>query len=212
MSLLIVASVILVDFYLVSLIYFWGMTLNMFTGINMVISMGLAVDYSAHIAHKFMLIEPKDDDVARDAKKLRQYKAQKALSKIGASVFHAAFSSLLALSVLGWAKSYHFQVGFRIWVGIISFGFFTGFFLMPVMLSWVGPVVTKKEDQVEVANAKLTEVLKTVSVRKMKVAKKVGIDPFSTDGTRHETNFVSRPSAITASSDSPRIVADFKRD
>ena len=141
MSLLIVASVILVDFYLVSLIYFWGMTLNMFTGINMVISMGLAVDYSAHIAHKFMLLEPKDPVVARNAKKLRHYKAQNAISKIGASVFHAAFSSLLALSVLGWSKSYHFQVGFRIWVGIISFGFFTGFFLLPVVLSWVGPVV-----------------------------------------------------------------------
>lgn len=77
---MIVTSVILVDFYLVFLIYFWGMTFNMFTGVNMVLALGLAVDYSAHIAHKFMLIEPSDDATARDAKKLRHFKAKSAIS------------------------------------------------------------------------------------------------------------------------------------
>ena len=45
----------LVDFYLVAMVYFWDMTLNMFTGISMVIALGIAVDYSTHIAHTYLM-------------------------------------------------------------------------------------------------------------------------------------------------------------
>lgn len=51
------------------------------------------------------------------------------------------------------------------WVGIISFGFFSGFFLLPVILSWIGPVVTKAEDKVEIANDHLEKIKSAVSVR-----------------------------------------------
>lgn len=58
LSVLILLSVMCVDFFLVSLIYFWGMTLNIFTGMAMVIALGIAVDYSSHIAHTFLMVEP----------------------------------------------------------------------------------------------------------------------------------------------------------
>ena len=51
-------AVCLVDFYLVGLIYYWDLTMNTFTGVNMVFALGLAVDYSSHIAHTFLLTEP----------------------------------------------------------------------------------------------------------------------------------------------------------
>ena len=54
-TLLVVFAVILVDFYLVSLIYYWGLTMNSFTGVNLTFALGLAVDYSSHIAHNFLL-------------------------------------------------------------------------------------------------------------------------------------------------------------
>ena len=57
-TLLVVFSVILVDFYLVALIHFWGLTMNSFTGVNLIFSLGLAVDYSSHIAHNFLLTQP----------------------------------------------------------------------------------------------------------------------------------------------------------
>lgn len=35
-------------------IYFWGLTIDTVTTINLLIAIGLTVDYSAHIAHTFM--------------------------------------------------------------------------------------------------------------------------------------------------------------
>ena len=54
----VVISVILVDFYLVALIYFWGLTLNTVTGGNLIFAQGFAVDYSSHIAHAYLMTEP----------------------------------------------------------------------------------------------------------------------------------------------------------
>ena len=55
---LVVFAVLMVDFYLVATMYYWDLTLNAFTGIQMVFALGLAVDYSSHIAHNFLLVEP----------------------------------------------------------------------------------------------------------------------------------------------------------
>ena len=73
---------------------------------------------------------------------------------MGSSVFHGAFSTFLALTVLGFSKSYHFQVFFKTWVGIVGFGFCSGFFLLPVILTWLGPLVVKKGFKVATLNAK----------------------------------------------------------
>ena len=36
------------------LMYFWGLTIDTVTTVNLLIAIGLTVDYSAHIAHTFM--------------------------------------------------------------------------------------------------------------------------------------------------------------
>lgn len=58
LTFLVLVSVVLVDYYLVALLYFWGLTLNMFTGAHMIFAVGMAVDYSTHIAHAYLLAEP----------------------------------------------------------------------------------------------------------------------------------------------------------
>lgn len=55
---LVVLSVILVDYFLIALIYFWDLTFNTIIIVNIVIAIGLAVDYSAHIAHTYLIIQP----------------------------------------------------------------------------------------------------------------------------------------------------------
>ena len=35
--------------------YFWGLTIDTVTSINLIVAIGLTVDYSAHIAHTFMV-------------------------------------------------------------------------------------------------------------------------------------------------------------
>lgn len=53
MTLYILLCVFLVILFLFSLLPFWGLTLNSITIVNVVIALGLSVDYSAHIGHSF---------------------------------------------------------------------------------------------------------------------------------------------------------------
>jgi hypothetical protein len=69
---------------------------------------------------------------------------------MGSSVFHGGFSTFLAIAALGPSKSYIFEVFFKCWFSIIFFGMANGFFLLPVILSYMGPtdvVSTHHEDE-----------------------------------------------------------------
>lgn len=59
---------------------------------------------------------------------------------MGSSVFHGGFSTFLAISCLAGSKSYVFVVFYKLWFGIIVFGMSNGFLLLPVLLSYIGPV------------------------------------------------------------------------
>lgn len=59
---------------------------------------------------------------------------------MGSSVFHGGFSTFLAIIALSAAQSYIFVVFFRLWFGIIVFGMANGFLLLPVILSFIGPI------------------------------------------------------------------------
>lgn len=40
---------------MVACLHFWGLTIDVVTSVNLIVAIGLAVDYSAHIAHSFMV-------------------------------------------------------------------------------------------------------------------------------------------------------------
>jgi len=61
-TLFILLCVALVDMYLLGLLTFWNITLNSVTVVNNVIAIGLAVDYSAHIGHAYLLYEAPEKD------------------------------------------------------------------------------------------------------------------------------------------------------
>lgn len=134
---LVVLAVLLVDLFLIALIHYWDLTFNNVVVVNLVIAIGLAVDYSAHIAHTFLTIKaPKD--LSNSEKRI--FKARKAISGMGSSVFHGGFSTFLAIIALAGARSYIFVVFFRLWFGIIVFGMANGFLLLPIILSFIGPI------------------------------------------------------------------------
>ena len=60
---------------------------------------------------------------------------------MGSSVFHGGASTFIAISVLGFSKSYAFTVFFKTWIGIIFFGISNGLLLLPIILSEVGPLI-----------------------------------------------------------------------
>jgi len=136
-TLLISMCVFLVDYFLLALVHFWSLNLNGIVVVNVIIAIGLAVDYSAHIGHTYLATVPPRR--LKSKKQIRAYKARKALSQMGSSVFHGAFSTFLAISCLMQSNSYVFKVFYRLWVGIILFGCANGFLLLPVVLSYIGP-------------------------------------------------------------------------
>ena len=110
----------------------------------MVLGIGCSVDYSSHIAYAYLIEDvPKGQEKNFNTKsEVRRYKAMKALSRMGSSVFHGGFSTWVSLSVLAPSKTYIFVVFYKMWFSIILFGMANGFLLLPVVLSFIGTVNT----------------------------------------------------------------------
>jgi len=142
-TLFVLICVILVDVFLFGVLSFWDVTLNSVTVINIVIAIGLSVDYSAHIAHAYLAISPpkvNEEGQPSSNHEKRVFKTRGALGMMGTSVFHGAFSTFLAIIVLSPSKSYVFMMFFKMWFGIIVFGVLNGFVLLPVLLCLCGPL------------------------------------------------------------------------
>merc|ERR1711871_243892 len=119
---------------LVGFMHWWDVTISGVSTIYILISVGLAVDYSAHIAHMFVTSTGTGPE-----------RSIKALERIGPSVFNAIVSTLLAVVILGFSKSYIFRVFFKALFLTILFGGCVGLWLLPVLLSIFGGSKAAKE-------------------------------------------------------------------
>ena len=117
------------------LLQMWGLTIDSVAIINLVLAIGLAVDYSCHIAHSFL-----------QTKGTRQERVDHALEEMGTAVVHGAFSTFLAVLVLSASKSYIFRIFFKQFFGICVFGAAHGLVLLPTLLSLIGPAYVEFKD------------------------------------------------------------------
>jgi len=60
----------LVDLFLFALMVFWQVSYNTVTGLNIVLAIGLAVDYSAHIGHSYLV---HDEPLMLEGRELSDY-------------------------------------------------------------------------------------------------------------------------------------------
>ena len=86
------------------------------------------MDYSAHIGRAYMEIQGTPDE-----------RLQGCLSNMGVAVFNGAFSTFLAVLLLGGSQSYVFVTFFRQLFLCIVFGLAHGLILLPVLMSLVKP-------------------------------------------------------------------------
>jgi Niemann-Pick C1 protein len=77
-TMLVALAVLLVDLYLLAMIFYWGLTFNSIVVVNICIAIGLSVDYSAHIAHTYLIVTPPPS--LKTKPEIRKYKAAVALS------------------------------------------------------------------------------------------------------------------------------------
>ena len=77
-TMLVLLVVVLVIIYMTGVCHFWGLTMNHMFAINLSFALGLAIDYSVHIAHTYLTILP--PETMKSDQEKREYKVSKALS------------------------------------------------------------------------------------------------------------------------------------
>ena len=131
--------------------HFWGITIDTVSCVNLIIAIGLCVDYSAHIAHRFT-----EEKGSSKNKRVRT-----ALTNIGPAVLNGGISTFLAFVLLAGSKSHVFTVFFKIFFLVVTFGLFQGLVVLPVLLSILGPsssyidADTSNDDEHQVANSEI---------------------------------------------------------
>ncbi|XP_071954155.1 patched domain-containing protein 3-like [Antedon mediterranea] len=126
--LLVFLAVMLTLVDLAGFVHHWGLTIDVVVTIQLILSIGIAVDYAAHIGHMFMTVTGTRND-----------RVLKTLQNIGSAVFNGGFSTFLAFALLSLSTSYVFRTFFKIFLLVVIFGLFHGLVLLPVLLSWFGP-------------------------------------------------------------------------
>lgn len=109
-------------------LHFWGITIDTVSCNNLVIAIGLCVDYSVHITHRFL-----SEHGSRDERVVST------LQNIGPAVFNGGFSTFLAFILLAGSKSHVFSSFFKIFFLVVTFGLYHGLVFLPVILSLFGP-------------------------------------------------------------------------
>merc|ERR1719150_164751 len=123
---LVMVIVTLVD--IVGFLHFWGITIDILSAVNIVLAIGLCVDYAVHIAHAFLMSQGS-----------RQQRATSAVKLIGAAVINGGTTTFLALLFCGLSSSHVYQTFFKVFSLTVVFGLFHGLVLLPVVLSLLGP-------------------------------------------------------------------------
>jgi hypothetical protein len=127
-SLLITLNVGCCIIEILGFMYLVGIVIDSVAVINIVLAVGLSVDYSAHVGHCFMVKSGN-----------RQRRVTESLTDVGAAVLNGGLSTFLAVVVLLFSSSYVFQVLSKQFALTVGFGLLHGLVALPVMLSVVGP-------------------------------------------------------------------------
>ncbi|CAM9121063.1 unnamed protein product [Ectocarpus fasciculatus] len=123
---LVCLTLVLIDVELLGFVYHWNLDVNSITVIELIMAVGLVVDYMVHIVHYFLHQDP---SIPKDAR------IAEALGEIGPSVMVGAATTFLGIMPVAFANNVIFRVFFKMFLVIISFGFFHGVVFIPVMLS-----------------------------------------------------------------------------
>ncbi len=119
-------SIVSIELGVLGFMALWGVALDSISMVNLIMSIGFSVDFSAHIAHHFSI---------SSAASTMEDRLHDCLFLLGLPILQGATSTVIGVLGLVLTPSYVFVTFFKMIFLVVFLGSLHGLFLLPVMLS-----------------------------------------------------------------------------
>jgi predicted RND superfamily exporter protein len=150
-------SVVSIDVMLLGSLPLFGTKLNTISGINLLLSIGLAVDAVAHVSHAFLHARAplrtaralSDPEFWNSGISERRRRAIASLASMARPVLQGTASTMLGLLTLTFSRSNIFRIFFKVLFSTIVLSLVHALVFLPVLLRLCGPVVEDTDEDVD---------------------------------------------------------------